>query len=143
MASVTSPDTASVSETLISLETAALQRWGQGDPSGFLEISAPGVSYFDPFLASRIDGLPALSVYYDSIRGKVHIDRFELLNPVVVAVAELAVLTFNFVSCSGADLQRWNCTEVYRLSSVGWRIVQTHWSLVQPLNASSGSPTAA
>ncbi len=142
MASAKSPYAASVSETLISLETAALKRWGQGDPSGFLEISATEVSYFDPFLASRIDGVPALSAYYDGIRGKVHIDRFELLNPVVVAVADLAVLTFNFVSYSGSSLQRWNCTEAYRLTPPGWRIVHSHWSLVQPLNASA-APTAA
>lgn len=39
--------------TIIDLERGALDRWGRGDPSGFLEISAPDVVYFDPFLKER------------------------------------------------------------------------------------------
>jgi hypothetical protein len=61
-------DTAS---TIIAMERAALDRWGRGDPSGFLEISADDVVYFDPFLERRIDGLEALAQYYESIRGQV------------------------------------------------------------------------
>jgi hypothetical protein len=43
-------------------------RWCKGDPDGFLEISAPNVVYFDPFLERRIDGLDALTRYYDALR---------------------------------------------------------------------------
>ena len=32
---------------ILALERAALDRWGQGDPDGYLEISAPDVNYFD------------------------------------------------------------------------------------------------
>ena len=49
-----------VSLQIINMERAALDRWGRGDPDGFLEISAPDVAYFDPFLPERIDGLSAL-----------------------------------------------------------------------------------
>lgn len=35
-------------ETIIALERAALDRWGKGDPKGFLETYAPDVTYFDP-----------------------------------------------------------------------------------------------
>jgi hypothetical protein len=42
------------------------------------------------------------------------------------------VLTFNFVSHGGnADGERWNCTEVYCRKPNGWRIIQTHWSLIK------------
>jgi len=46
--------------------------------------------------------------------------------------------------CGGADLQlqehrrrtgrvqRWNCTEVFRRTAQGWRIIQTHWSWTKP-----------
>ncbi len=44
------PGTEAVAQHLIDLETAALHRWGHGDPDGFLEISAPDVTYFDPFI---------------------------------------------------------------------------------------------
>jgi len=36
-------------EMIVAMERAALERWGRGDPDGFLDISAPDVSYFDPF----------------------------------------------------------------------------------------------
>jgi hypothetical protein len=48
-------------DIIIALERAALERWGQGDPSGFLEICAPDVVYFDPHLEMRLDGREALS----------------------------------------------------------------------------------
>lgn len=115
--------------TIVGLERDALDRWGRGDPSGFLEISAPDVVYFDPFLKRRIDGLEELTRHLEGIRGKVQISRYELLNPKVQLIGDAAVLTFNYVSYGGNENEfRWNCTEVYRLESAGWRIVQTHWS---------------
>ena len=125
-----------VAEQIIGLERAALDRWGKGDPSGFLEICAPDVVYFDPFLQRRLDGLAELTAHYEGIRGKIQIDRYELLNPVVQAVERpsqqgderLAVLTFNYLSWGNEGESRWNCTEVYRNDPSGWRIIQTHWS---------------
>ena len=122
---------------ILELERGALDRWGQGDPSGFLEISAPDVTYFDPFLPSRIDGLAALSQYYETLRGTIRIDRFEFVRPRVLDLGTSAILTFNLVCHVGAKVLRWNCTEVYRQDPEGWRIVQTHWSFVRPLASSS------
>lgn len=121
-----------VAATIIGMERAALDRWGKGDPSGFLEISAPDVVYFDPFLEKRLDGLEALTRLYESLRGKVHVDRFEMLNPLVQTTGNMAVLTYNFVSYSATEILKWNCTEVYRLTDGRWRIIQTHWSFTQP-----------
>jgi ketosteroid isomerase-like protein len=114
---------------LIEMEKAALDRWGKGDPDGFLEICAPDVVYFDPYLEERVDGLNVLRALMEKIRGQVHLDRFELINPFVQVSAELAILTFNYVSYTSGQPLRWNCTEAYRRESNGqWRIIQTHWS---------------
>ncbi len=123
-------------DTIIAMERAALDRWGKGDPSGFLEICAPDAVYFDPSLERRIDGRDALGKYYDAIRGKVSIERYELLNPLVQRVGDAAVLTYNFVSYGAVeDEYRWNCTEVYRRSGEGWEIIQTHWSYTLAVRA--------
>lgn len=120
-------------QELLALEHAALVRWCQGDPSGCLEISAPDVVYFDPFIERRIDGLESLSKYYETVRGKVSADRFEIINPVVQRCGDVAVLTFNFVSYGANQFElRWNCTEVYRHDADNWRIIQTHWSFTAP-----------
>ncbi len=122
-----------VAATLIAMERVALDRWGKGDPSGYLEISAPEVVYFDPFLERRIDGREALADYYETLRGKVQLDRQELINPRVQLYGEAAVLTFNSMSYFTGGQLGWNCTEVYQHHAQDWHIVQTHWSVTQHL----------
>jgi hypothetical protein len=120
-----------IPSVIIAMERAALDRWGRGDPGGFLEISAPDVVYFDPYAEKRVDGLEALTQLYKSYWGQVHLDRYELLNPLVQVCGQAAVLTFNYVSWSGSNETRWNCTEVYRHGGDAWWIIQTHWSYTQ------------
>jgi ketosteroid isomerase-like protein len=80
----------------------------------------------------RLDGLNALTRLYEKVRGKIHMDRYELLNPKVQLCGDAAVLTYNFVGYGGGESSRWNCTEVYRRTPNGWRIIHTHWSFTQP-----------
>jgi ketosteroid isomerase-like protein len=125
-----------ISLQIINMERAALDRWGRGDPEGFLEICAPEVVYFDPFLPQRLDGLNTLRKYYAELRGKIHIDSYEIVDPIVQVDGDVAILTFCFVSRGGGDEMRWNTTEVYRRGDDGWRIIHTHWSFTQPELAS-------
>lgn len=122
---------------IVALERAALARWCRGDPSGFLEISAPDVVYFDPFLEHRLDGLEALTRYYEGLRGQVSASHWEIVAPQVQCIGDAAVLTFQFVSRDGSEnALRWNCTEVYRRAAGGrWSIVQTNWSFTGAGNA--------
>ncbi len=125
-------------DEIIALERTALERWCRGDPSGFLEISAPDVVYFDPFIERRLDGLEALTRYYESLRGQVSASRWEIVAPRVQRVGDAAVLTFQFHSWGGSEeALRWNCTEVYRRAAGRWEIIQTNWSF------SSAGNTAA
>jgi ketosteroid isomerase-like protein len=120
------------SKTIIALEKAALSRWLNGDPDGFLDVSAKDVVYFDPTLSARLDGWETLKSHYDNVRGKIFAERFELLNPLVQISGDMAVLTYNYVSHSAGKSRAWNCTEVYRRDNGQWRIIQTHWSLTRP-----------
>jgi len=118
---------------VLGLERAAIARWCRGDPSGFLDISDVEVGYFDPFLAHRIDGLAALTTYYESLRGTISAVAWEVLEPRVVEIDEIAILTFRIrVWGESGESVAWNCSEVFRRRPVGWRIAQTHWSLTTP-----------
>ena len=117
--------------TVLKLERRALDRWGKGDPEGYLEITADDVTYFDPFVAYRVDGIAALRAWYEPIRGKIRIDRDEILDPRVQTIGDAAILTMQYVSHGSEGAKRWNCTEVYRRSGSEWRIVHTHWSFAQ------------
>jgi hypothetical protein len=136
MANTTSPakeKSADIISTVIGLEKAALEKWYKGDPSGFIDISADDVVYFDPFTEQRLDGLETLTKYLEVIRGEVNVSRYEKPNPNVQVTSEMAVLTFNLFSYSGDKIAKWNCTEVYRLERTGqWKIIQTHWSFIKP-----------
>lgn len=122
-----------IQSTIIGLEKAALERWIHGDPTAFLELSASDVVYFDPFLERRLNGIKELTKLYMPMKGQVNAEQFEMIDPVVQSTDKMAVLTFNFRSQLGGKVEKWNCTEVYRLEADGkWKIVQTHWSLTKP-----------
>lgn len=115
-------------DAILALERAALDRWGQVDPGGYLEICAPDVVYFDNTLERRLDGLEALTALFERLRGRIHLDRYELLHPRVQLCGDAAVLTYNFVGHAQGKSRGWNCTQVYRRTDGGWRIIQTHMS---------------
>lgn len=121
-----------LAETIIAIEKKALEQWNQGNPSAFLEISADDVVYFDPFMEQRLDGLEKLTKLYESLRGQIKVDKYEMINPKVQAAGEMAVLTYNYVAYFDQGELKWNCTEVYRLDNKQWRIIQTHWSVTKP-----------
>ncbi len=115
------------------LERAALARWCRGDPSGFLEISDRDVSYFDPFRIGRIDGLAALAAYYEMLRGRISVVAWQILEPRVEEIGEIALLSYRFRSWGeGGATVGWNCSEAFRRRDEGWRIVHTHWSFTAP-----------
>jgi len=125
-------DTDSLSTVIIGMEKSALEKWNKGDPSGFLEISAKDVVYFDPFTEQRLNGIEKLTKLYNSMRGQIKVDKYDMINPNVQSVKNMAVLTYNLVSISGDSIHKWNCTEVYRIDNKKWKIIQTHWSLTKP-----------
>jgi ketosteroid isomerase-like protein len=123
---------------VIATERAALERWGKGDPDGFLTTYAPEVTYFSPTEERRVDGLPAMRALLAAVRGKIHIDRFEMLNPKVQRHGDVAVLTYNVVNYQkqqdGTERQttRWNSTAVFRRIDGKWRTIHSHFSHTKP-----------
>ena len=121
-------------DEILMLERSALDRWGKGDPGGFLELYGPGVTYFDPVTASRIDGHQAMVDYYHPWIGKIQIDRYEILNPQVVVEGSMALLTYNLVNyvqgTEGGESvgSCWNSTTVYRHLGGAWKAIHSHWS---------------
>jgi uncharacterized protein (TIGR02246 family) len=125
-------------DDIIAMERAALDRWGNGDPRGYLEIMAPEVTYFDPYQEARIDGLDAMKELLVPWTGKIKIDRYQMVNQNVQVHGDVAALTFNLVNYAkqpdGSELPvvRWNSTELYRRVSGRWKIIHSHWSYVKP-----------
>jgi uncharacterized protein (TIGR02246 family) len=125
-------------DDVIAAERAALDRWGRGDPQGFLETYAPEITYFDPGQEKRVDGLEAMKQYIAPLAGKIKVDRYEILNPKVQSHGDVAVLTYNLVNYarqpdgSEKPTSRWNSTSVYRRMDGRWRMIHSHWSFTKP-----------
>jgi ketosteroid isomerase-like protein len=129
--------TIDVAADVITLERAALDRWGAGDPMGYVELFDDDITYFDPIQDRRIDGRAAMVALMASIAGKISVDRYDMLHPVVQQHGDVALLSFNLLSYrteGGGErvISSWNSTEVYRRTSQGWRIVHSHWSYIRP-----------
>ena len=122
-----------ITKIIIALETSVLEAWHNGDPSPYLDLYSKDFTYFDPAHERRLDGWDKIKELYESMRGKVKMDRFEMINPKVQQADGMAVLTFNLHSYSGETLWKENCTEVYRLEGHNeWKIIHSHWSLTKP-----------
>jgi ketosteroid isomerase-like protein len=125
-------------EKIIGLERAALDRWSNGDPKGYLELYSPDITYFDPSREKRVDGLEAMTQLLAPITGKIKIDRYEILNPKVQRDGDVATLSYNFISYrkqpNGSErvLNKWNNTEVFQRLNGTWKIVHSHWSFTTP-----------
>lgn len=119
-----------ITEKIIALETAALKAWFDGNPTPYLDLYSNDFTYFDPAHERRLDGWDRIKELYESMRGTVKMDKFEILNPVVQHAGTMAVLTYNLHTSSGETVWKENCTEVYRLEGNNeWKIIHSHWSM--------------
>jgi ketosteroid isomerase-like protein len=136
-------------DQILILERTALDRWGKGDPGGFLELYASDITYFDPQTATRMDGHEAMVNYYRPWIGKIHIPRYEMLNPHVLVDGNMALLTYNLVNyvtdAKGVESvgTRWNSTTVYQRRQDTWKAIHSHWSFTQHPAFQNMSPEAS
>jgi ketosteroid isomerase-like protein len=137
----------SMEEIIMSLENGAMERWRQGDPWGWTEISAEEIIYIDPGLTKPIVGLEEYKAYLKQFEGKIDYQISEFIDPKIKRYGSLAVLTYNYkdakIEADGSivDPYHWNTTEVYCLLDGSWKIIHTHWSFVgQKLPASTEVP---
>jgi ketosteroid isomerase-like protein len=123
-------------DTILSLEKGAMERWRNGDPMRWAEISAEDVTYVDPGLTSPISGLDEYRAFLLKIAGTIYYQRSEFIEPRVAAYGNAAILTYNYrstvVSPKNEVLNHilWNTTEVYFRLNEQWKIVHSHWSYV-------------
>jgi ketosteroid isomerase-like protein len=124
-------------DTILSLEKGAMERWRNGDPMGFVEISAEDICYVDPGLTKPILSLEQYRAAMQGAVGKIFYQGSEFIDPRVVLVGDAALLSYNYrssvISPGGEALSQtpWNASEVYFRRGGQWQIVHTHWSYIR------------
>ncbi|MDR1180454.1 MAG: hypothetical protein LBL13_00535 [Bacteroidales bacterium] len=67
------------------------------------------------------------------MRGKVNIDKFEMVNSVVQSTDTMAALSYNVHIYFDEMVWKENCTEIYRLEDHDkWKIIHCHFSPTKP-----------
>ncbi len=123
---------------VIAVEKAALDRWGHGDPEGYLSIYGKDITYFDPFHPARVDGDSALRALYGPFKGKIKVDRYEMLQTKVQRSGDIAVFSYRIQNYAkqpdGTEkpTSKWNVTEVFQRRDGKWRTIHSHFSFTQP-----------
>jgi ketosteroid isomerase-like protein len=80
-----------------------------------------------------------MKAYLAPLRGKIRIDRWEMLNAKVQRHGDVAVLTYNVVNyqkqADGTErpTTRWNSTAVFRRIDGQWRTIHSHFSYTKPV----------
>lgn len=122
-------------QEIIALERSALDKWAQSNTSGFIDISADDVTWFDfnPGAQLRIEGIEAVRSYMAPLTGQIPPHTYEIVNPKVQVYGNTAILSFHWKASmtDGTPLDEWKATSVYHWKDGKWRQVHSHWSVVQ------------
>lgn len=129
-----------LADHLIGLEKSALDKWFNGDTSGYEQLwSTQSFSYFDGVVTHRIDDHAAIRETLKSIRGRLFADSYQMCAPRVQAGGDMAVLTFQLFARTSLLDMAYNCIEVYRREQNGeWHVIHSTWSFIRPMDIDFG-----
>lgn len=125
-----------LSEYIIGLEKAALDKWFKGDTSGYENLwSKQSFSYFDAVVTERVDNHATIAEFLKTIEGKLFAESYDSRNPRVQFGKDMAVLTYQlFAKTSLIDME-YNCIEVFQKESNGkWHVIHSTWSFIRPMD---------
>lgn len=122
---------------IIGLEKAALNKWFNGDTSGYDQLwSHDNFSYFDAVVSERIDSHAEIEEVLATIEGKLFADSYDFRNPRVQFSNDMSmgVLTFQLFAKTTLIDMEYNCIEVYHKEANGeWHVVHSTWSFIKPM----------
>jgi ketosteroid isomerase-like protein len=126
------PTHENVEETVIALESDALDQYAQGDPTGFSKHIADDITYVDDNGAyTRIEGKEAFNNYLNSLVGQIPPHQYKIFDPLVQVYGDVAILTYQWHSkidtLSGPP---WKASSIYHFNDSIWQMVHAHWSPV-------------
>ncbi len=130
------PEEKALAAHIIGLEKAALDKWFQGDTSGYRALwSKTNFSYFDGAAPHRIDSYEEICRFLDAIEGKLFADHYDFCAPRVQFGGTMALLTYQLYAKTTLLDMQYNCIELYRKEEDGvWRVVHSTWSFIRPMD---------
>ena len=124
-----------LAEELIALERNALDKWFNGDTSGYAALwSRRSFTYFDGVVAERVENHETIEAFLKMLDGKLFADSYDFRNPRVQTGNDMAVLTYQLFAKTTLLDMAYNCVEVFQKEDDGfWRVIHSTWSLYKAL----------
>ena len=124
-----------LAEELIALERSALDKWFNGDTSGYAALwSRRSFTYFDGVVAERVEDHETIEAFLKMLDGKLFADSYDFRNPRVQTGNDMAVLTYQLFAKTTLLDMAYNCVEVFQKEDDGvWRVIHSTWSLYKAL----------
>jgi len=129
-----------LAQYIIGLEKAALDKWFNGDTSGYDRLwSRRSFSYFDAVVTERIDSHTKIEGVLATINRKLFADSYDFCNPRVQTGKDMAVLTYQLFAKTTLIDMEYNCIEVYQKEEDGeWHVIHFTWSFIRPMDKNFG-----
>lgn len=129
-------DQAAITQHIISLEKAALDKYFAGDMSGYLELwSKDNFSYFDANCVERADSYQQVADFLqEKVAGRMHADRYDFHNPRVQLGQDMAVLTYQLHADTTMIEMHYNVIEVFQKEHGEWHVIHSTWDLITPFS---------
>jgi hypothetical protein len=127
-APLTAQPAADSTSEILALERQVMDGWSKGDPGPFLAISDPQITFIHEMTGQRLEGLAALKTLCEQYRGRPMFDSYDIQNPKVRTIGDVAILNYQLAQRVGDSMRYWNGTEVFWRTKEGWRIIHNHWS---------------
>ena len=126
-----------LAEELIALERSALDKWFNGDTSGYAALwSRRSFTYFDGVVAERVENHETIEAFLKMLDGKLFADSYDFRNPRVQTGNDMAVLTYQLFAKTTLIDMAYNCVEVFQKEDDGvWRVIHSTWSLYKALES--------
>lgn len=123
-------------EQIISLEKSALDKFFNGDMSGYRHLwSARSFTYFDAVVTERVESHAAIEGFLDALEGKLHADSYDFRSPRVQLGCDMAVLTYQLSAHTNLNDIRYNCIEVFQKEEDGaWYVIHSTWAVIRPMD---------
>lgn len=125
-----------IAEHIIGLEEAALEKWFNGDTSGYAELwSKRSFTYFDAVATSRAENFDDIIPLLKKVEGNLKADSYEVRDPRVQLGKDMAVLTYQLFAKTNLINIDYNCIEVFQKEEDGkWYAIHSTWSVIRPMD---------
>ncbi len=123
-----------LTDHLLGLERAALDRWSGGDPRGYAMAAADDITYFDDIGAKEgVFGAESARAYLTSLEEVLPPHRYEMVRPHVQVYGDTAIVSFRYDPSTeeGEQGTPWRASTVYVRQSDEWRMVHAHWAMMK------------